>query len=941
MPEHRPPARLTPDEWRRVCAVLDRVHDAPAASRETVLADACREQGLAVGDVRRFVEAEARSDSLPELVPPQLIADAFSDEHGDDDARILRLEPGARLGPYEIGACIGTGGMGEVYRATDTRLDRTVAVKVLRPHVLQRPDARERFDREARAISSLNHPHVCTLHDVGHQDGVDFLVMEHVDGETLAARLRQGPLPLAQAVRFASQIADALDRAHRQGVVHRDLKPANIMITRAGVKLLDFGLALIDATGAPEARALAGTPEYMAPEQQRGRQADARSDIYACGAVLYEMITGRREPPTQGPFVPDAPASLDWTLSRCLAEDPDDRWQSAADLKHQLEWIASGPDVPTRDPSHGRWAAWLTVPILIALGVAGVWLWNQRASNAAPAATAVFAIEPPEGAVFDLTQALSPDGRRMAFTAREGATRELWVRSFDALAAQRIDGSEGAVHPFWSPDGRFVGFFADRKLKKVDLTSGAVHVICEAEGGGGGGTWNRDDVIVFSPAAGATTGLRRVAAAGGEPASLTEPASGLRIHAWPRFLPDGNRFIYTRAGASEGGIYAGRLDSSDAHVLVMPLATKAVIAGDVIFYLDDATLVAQRFDAARLAVDGEPVRVAEGVYVGSPGLAAFDASASGVITYRHAALVPRVQLTWLDRAGRTLEQLGRAGRYVTIRFSPDGRVVLAGSWNDGRRAAAGTVARIDAATGAETPAFTQASVPIWSPDGTRVIFTRFEPGRRLPTPVVAVLDGNAAERPLADFGAQAYAADWSRDGRFVVGTSLHADTGADIWVARADSGDPVRYLVSEPFHQYQPMISPDGRWMAYAGTDARGVPELYVRSFPDGGRLRRVSTRGGHSPRWRRDGRELYYVEPGGRLMTVPVAAGNDAFSPGAPEPLFQHEGFDGSPQAAFAGFAYDVSPNGTRFLVAVPTSDVEPPPPTIVMLNWAFPGSR
>ena len=366
-------ARLTPAEWRRICAVLDRVHDAPAATRQAALAEACRDESLAVEDVRPFLDAEAKSTSLPELVSAELMAEAFADA-GDEPAP--RLETGTRLGPYEIVECVGTGGMGEVYRAQDTRLERPVAVKVLRPHLLGRPDTRERFDREARAISSLNHQHVCTLHDVGHQGGIDFLVMEYVEGETLAARLGRGALPLGQALRFGSQIADALDRAHRLGIVHRDLKPANIMITRAGVKLLDFGLARVGAPGALESRA--GTPGYMAPEQVQGREADARGDIYACGMVLSEMITGRRDPPVEAPLAPGVPASLDFALSRCLAEDPDDRWQSAADLRHQLEWIAAHPAVVDGARPRRPVPVWTVAAVVVALAAAGAWGWAHR-----------------------------------------------------------------------------------------------------------------------------------------------------------------------------------------------------------------------------------------------------------------------------------------------------------------------------------------------------------------------------------------------------------------------------------------------------------------------------------------------------------------------------------------------------------------------------------
>jgi eukaryotic-like serine/threonine-protein kinase len=957
MSDARQPIRLTSDEWRRIGVVLDRLSVAAPESREAVLESACREQHLAVSDVRPFVDAEQRSRSLPEEIPPELIAGVFGDAvHGRQG---FRLEAGTRLGPYEVVASLGAGGMGEVYRAKDTRLGRTVAVKVLRPHLLDRADAHQRFDREARAISSLNHPHVCALHDVGHHDGVDFLVMEYVEGETLAQRLHRGAIPAAQAIRFASQISDALDRAHRLGIVHSDLKPANIMITRTGVKVLDFGLARLESSAASETGVVAGTPEYMSPEQLRGAATDSRSDIFACGALLYEMVTGRRafggpsqtaviaailehQPPPVEPGIPGVPAALDSTIARCLAKDPEERWQSAADLKHHLDWLGSGTDTPRSAIRGRRTRIWIAAAIVPAVALA-LWPWRQRAVVPATPTTAVFAFDPPPATTFELTPALSRDGRRVAFTAaRANGTRELWIRALDSLAAQRIAGSEGAAFPFWSPDGRFVGFFAERKLKKVALASGVVQVICDA----------------FAPESGITAGLRRVSASGGATAPLTNPGEGLRLHAWPQFLADGERFIYMRAGENPPGIYVGRLDSSGTHTLLLPHlrtppdrlqaarpsdrsfgATKAIVAGDAIFFLSQTTLMAQRFDAARLALAGEPVRVAENIDIGAPGLAAFDASAAGVVTYRQAAAARTVQLTWVDRSGKIIGPLGGPGPYTTASISHSGLFVLANWWDVRGRAQSGTVTRIDVRTGAATPLFPNASAPVWSPDGSRVVFTQFGHGRG-PTPTVAVLDAATPPRPLADFGAQAQATDWSRDGRYIVGSALHAGTGADIWIADAEGREPLRYLVREPFHEREPRISPDGRWMAYAATDAQGAHHVYVRSFPGAGLLRRISTRGGRSPRWRSDGREVYYLEPGGRLMRVPVATGPE-FSAGAPQLMFENAGLAGEPQAGFVGFAYDVDPDGSRFLIAIPTPDAVAPAPTVVMLNWSFPGPR
>jgi serine/threonine protein kinase/Tol biopolymer transport system component len=955
VPDERGGTRLTADAWRRIGEVLDRLHDALPERREQALAEACREHGLPVDVVRPFAVATDGSEALPEEIPFELIEDAFLD--GAQDPPSFRLGPGDKLGPYEIADSLGAGGMGEVYRAKDSRLGRTVAIKVLRPHLLQSVEARQRFDREARAISSLNHPYVCTLHDVGHHDGIDYLVMEYVEGETLEQRLRRGAIPIDQAIAFGAQIADALHRAHRHGIVHRDLKPANIILTRDGIKLLDFGLARVDTADVGDDRAVIGTLQYMAPEQLERRHPDARSDIFACGAVLYEMVTRTRpfggatqadviagilhtQPAPVTQLVPDAPASLQWTISRCLAKDPDDRWQSAADLKHHLEWLAVGPDAPEPRARYSHIVLWSAVAVAVAAVVFGTWAWRQRAGPPARAVS-IFPIYPPPGTTFDLTHAISPDGRRIAFTAvpAEGA-RELWVRSLDSLAPQRISGTEGAAHPFWSPDGRSVGFFADRKLKRADLASGNIHVVCDIAGAGGGASWNQDSVIVFSAAMGQDTGLWRVQASGGSPAVLTRTEQGRR-DGWPRFLPDGRRFLYMRAGPGEQGVFARTLDAvAGGRILPASSAapTKAILADDVLFFLQGGTLMAQRFDAGRLAPLGEPVRVAENVRWGPPGTAAFDAAASGIVAYRQPMPARLAQLTWLDGAGTTIARVGTPAPTVSVAIAPDGKSALVDQWSDRGRPASGTVRRIDLATGADTSLFTDAASPIWAPDGTRVVFTQFSLGLGgPPTPTLAMVNGRVPPRAIADFGRQAHATHWSRDGRFIVGSAAHSDTTWDIWIADADGREPLRYLAREPFQQRDARISPDGRWVAYASSDARGAWDVYVRSFPDGTQLRRVSTRGGRAPRWRPDGSELHFVEPAGRLMRVRINTKRE-FSSSAPELVFQHEALRDPLEGA--GFGYDIAPDG-RFLVAVPTPDTAPAAPIVVMLNWTFPGAR
>ncbi len=499
----------------------------------------------------------------------------------------MALTSGTKLGPYEVLAPIGAGGMGEVYKGRDTRLERTVAIKVLPAHLTSNPEVKQRFEREARAVSSLNHPHICALYDIGQQDGTDFLVMEYLEGETLAECLKRGPLPANQTLRCTVQVADALDKAHRQGVTHRDLKPANIMLTKSGAKLLDFGLAklrtdpaplgegLTDVTAEPRKLTvegtIVGTFQYMAPEQLEGKEADARSDIFAFGGVLYEMVTGKpafagnsnasliaailhSEPPPLNQLQPMTPPALERVVRTCLAKDPEERWQTAHDVKLQLQWIAEGgassqveAGVPVPAVSRGRnreLVAW-GVAALLAVALVAVLLVASR--RALPEAlTARFSVSPPEMATFANNDhiALSPDGRRMAFTARADGTRMLWLRPLDSFAAQPLTGTEGAFYPFWSPDSRSIAFFAGGKLKKIELGSRNVETICDAENSGGGGTWNRDGVILFAP--GVEGGLTRVSTAGGPltPVTQLDPAHGETNHLWPHFLPDGRHYVF-------------------------------------------------------------------------------------------------------------------------------------------------------------------------------------------------------------------------------------------------------------------------------------------------------------------------------------------------------------------------------------------------------------
>src|ERR1700737_2395641 len=563
----------------------------------------------------------------------------------------MALTSGAKLGPYEIVSPLGAGGMGEVYRARDTRLERDVAVKVLPANLSSDPSLRQRLEREAKAVSKLSHPHICTLHDIGHQDGVDFLVMELVEGETLEHRLIKGPLPPEQALRFAAQIADALAKAHKRGITHRDLKPSNIMLTKSGTKLMDFGLAKTSGP-APLASALTemtaeqakltvegtviGTFQYMPPEQLEGKEADARTDIFALGEVIYEMATGKpaftgksrasliasilsSEPLPMAVLERMTPPALERVVKRCLAKDPDDRWQTATDLASELNWIA---EAGTQAGEEGRvpagrrrWerTAWLLAATFFLLAVAGGAAWWQ-ASNKRPPPMYFHASVP--FAANDI--ALSPDGHSLAMVAYSAQANNyvLWTYEVGGRRTSSLEGTQGASYPFWSPDGSAIGFFADGKLKKVDMPGGQVQVLCDAPNGRGG-AWNRDGVIVFTPDS--IGGLSRVSSSGGSPVGMTKPdASRFETsHRWPVFLPDGKHFFYLAANFSgqleKNAIFLGSLDSQERRLLVNTSANAAYAEPGYLLYLRDKTLVAQRFDRWRYVLSGEPHTLSEEV----------------------------------------------------------------------------------------------------------------------------------------------------------------------------------------------------------------------------------------------------------------------------------------------------------------------------------------
>jgi serine/threonine protein kinase len=861
--------------------------------------------------------------------------------------------------------------MGEVYRAIDTRLDRTVAIKVLPDHVASDPEFRRRFDREARVISSLNHPHICVLLDVGRQDEIDFLVMEYLEGETLAQRLANGPLPLDQALRYASEIADALDKAHRKGVVHRDLKPGNVMITPRGAKLLDFGVAkrapavagegdaaITVSSPLTEATAVIGTLQYMAPEQIEGREADGRTDIFALAAVLYEMLTGRRpfegtsraslmsailrdEPMPVTRFLPAAPTLLDHLVRRCLSKDPDDRWQTAADVMRELRWLMQStsrdsgpqPDLPRRSTvlSSRRRERLLWGSAVAAVTLAAAFFAFDRQPPPAPAEWRLEVTTPPTMDPVGL--AMSPDGKQVVYVAMSDGRPRLWLRRFDTGIARALSGSDFAEYPFWSPDNRSVGFFADGKLKRLEVGGGSAQVLAAASNPRGA-AWMPDDTIVFG--AGGANGLFRLPSGGGVPQPLTRLGPNEQSHRFPNLLPGEEHLLYYVVGTPDvRGVYAARINGSDA-VRLLDADTAAVYAlpGRLLF-VRQGTLFAQNFDAEALTLSGSPFAVAEGIARDplSIQLAAVSASAAGPIAYRTGGVGLRRRLVWFDRQGREVGQLDapETAGANNISISGDGRHV---AWD---RTAAENVdvwtmdlqrGRPDRITlGPMIDAY-----PIWSPDGARLAFGSIR-GAAMNL-YWKSLTQSAAEQPLLVTAETKAATDWSRDGRFILFRSSGRDTGYDLWALpmNADAAGTPLLVAGGVFDERDGQFSPDGRWIAYQSNESDRT-EVYIRRFPTADRPLRISSDGGAQPRWSRDGAQLFYISLEGRLVSVPVTLGADSQSTtvGAPESLFFAN--VGSALQGAVRQQYLVAPDGDRFLVN--TVVQEQAAPITIVVNW------
>ena len=879
------------------------------------------------------------------------------------------LTPGTLLGPYKILGPLGVGGMGEVWRARDTRLGREVAVKVLASHLSEDPEVKQRFEREARAISSLSHPHICALYDVGSEGGLDYLVMELLEGETLAERMTRGPLPPAQVLRFGVEIAEALGAAHRQGIVHRDLKPGNVMLTKSGVKLLDFGLAKVHDGAAPgvtdilltETKAagpltakgtLLGTLQYMAPEQLEGKDADSRTDIFTLGSVLYEMATGTKafagssqanlissilkdEPAPISRIQPMTPPALDHVVKKCLSKDPDERWQSAQDVAGELKWISEGSaqgGVAASAVTRGRtrqifWKLLALLAVGAALFLAALH-WRVPSSELH---LTRFIVPAPEKSTFSGPVALSPDGRKLAFVATTGGTTFLWLRSLDSLSPQALAGTEDASAPFWSPDSRWIAFFAQGKLKKIEASGGSPRILCDAADNRSG-AWSRDGVILFSP--GSSDSLYRVSADGGvvtQAWKLSASANEIS-HRWPCFLPDGRHFLYLVLSGQpdKQGIFVGSLDSEESRHLLTSVSAVAYAPPGFLLFANEGSLMSQQFDPSNLELRGQPVPLAERVWSDSAitGLSAFSVSANGVLAYRSGG-TQNNQFTWFDRSGTKLGTVGPPGRYIEPWFSPDEkRIVFEVSDSSG----IGDLWTMDLA-GGNMSRFTfdpsDDATALWSPDGERIVWTSGRSGTYDLYQKAA--SGAGRDELLLKSTTTKYPDDWSLDGKFILYENVDPKTKFDLWVLPMSANrKPIPYLQTESIEAHS-RFSPDARWVAYV-SDESGRAEVYVQSFPATGGKWQISSGGGDQPLWRRDGKELFYVAAGGKLMAAEVNQSASTFQAGVPKPLFElHVGPIGL--TSIRNYLL-VTADGQRFLVNNSLEDADSFPITVA-LNW------
>ena len=877
---------MSPKRWREI----EKLYHSARESGEAVLAGADPElqeqvRKLLAQDVAsggKLLDQRAE-DLIPNLDPPTVDA--------------TNVITGAQLGPYTVKGSLGRGGMGRVFRATDSRLGRSVAIKI--------SDERfsHHFEREARAIAALNHPNICTLHDVG----PNYLVMELVEGETLADRLKKGKLPPEQAVRFAAQIAEALAAAHAKGIIHGDLKPANIMLTKSGLKVLDFGLARSASDPASNSPSvIMGTPAYMAPEQLEGKAVDARTDIYAFGLVLSEMVTGKRSQESG-----KLPAPLEPIIKRCLEKDPDDRWQSARDLKWALESAVVVSTAPAPHPRN-KHLIWISTAVaLIFLAALAFVLFRQQPSPREPVRMSILLPEKSR----PTSLAVSPDGRTIAMVLVKGGKQQIWIRALDALEATPLAGTDDAADPFWSPDSKSIGFLADAKLRRVERSGGPVQTLCDALAATGG-TWNPNGDILF----GGLSRVERVSDSGGAVTDLPSEVTEL----YPFFLPDGRHYLGTRsatAGSAGGGIWLSSMDSPDSRRILPDFSTAEFVdpppgsnVGDVIFTRSGA-LMALPFDVKRLQAAGDAFPIGQNILLRKGPYSLAATSRDGVLAYVSGES-GAWQYVWRDRQGRKLGAVEGAGTVAMI--SPDGKRLT------GDRSGGTWV--LDFARGVASLLTPSGFNPIWSPDGRYVAYSKVRDGiyrKRA--------DGSGPEELLLAEKELAVPKSWSPDGKFVVYAQINPGTGADLLGVEVRPNPKPFALAQTPATEDQGQFSPDGHWIAYTSNES-GVSEIYVIPFPPSGSGGHwlVSRGGGVMPRWRRDGKELFYISPDSKMMAVPVST-KPVFQSGTPQALFDSEIVDTGIRTG--PMSWDLAPDGNRFLIISPTSSDTPS--LTVALNW------
>jgi eukaryotic-like serine/threonine-protein kinase len=878
----------------------------------------------------------------------------------------MAISPNTRLGRYEIRSQLGAGGMGEVYLARDPKINRDVAIKVLPAAFSSDSERLRRFEQEAQAAGELNHPNILSIYDVDTHDGSPYVVSELLEGETLREQLNGTALPVRKAIDYALQIAHGLAAAHEKGIVHRDLKPENLFVTKDGrVKILDFGLAkLIEPRNGSEVRTdlptrkrntdpgtVVGTVGYMSPEQVRGQRVDHRSDLFSLGVILYEMLSGKRafrgdsaietlnailkeDPPELSESNSQINSALEKVVMHCLEKSPEQRFQSARDVAFALgalSGLSSSRTMtaalpPTAMPKKRERVAWIVAGVCL-LGLLAALPFAIAYSRRAPVDERVlkFSVLTPEKAALAGTIALSPDGRRLAFVASFEGQNLLWVRSLDSLSAQELPGTEGASSPFWSPDSRFIGFFAKGKLKKADASGAPPQTLCDVPVSRGG-TWNRDGVIVFAP--GVPGPLYRVSAAGGEPSPMTalDQSRFETSHRWPYFLPDGRHFLYL-VRSDQAGVYVGSLDAKETKRLLPTTLNAAYAPPGFLLFLRNDTLMAQPFDADELELSGEPFAVAEGVAY-NPGLGrgVFSVSENGVLAYRSGGGQINQPL-WFDRGGKQIGSLGAAGLYFTLWLSPDETRAAVDRMDT--QTGANDIWLLDLSRGIPSRLTTDPandSNPLWSPDGSHIVFSSSREG--VSSLYQKIASGGGNEEVLLKSSEAKVPDDWSSDGQFIVYQTLNQKTRWDLWVLpMSGERQPFPFLQAE-FNEQQAQFSPDRKWLAYT-SDESGAPEIYVQTFPASGGRWRVSTGGGCQPRWRRDGKELFYIAVDGKLMAVDVKLGA-TFEAGVPKTLF------GTRVFSLTDFRnhYAVTADGQRFLINSTIEETSATPISVVV-NW------